>query len=44
MPVPKMKILIVDDEPVNVGVLSNALKDSYEICPESLEKEMEKLQ
>ena len=27
-----MKILIVDDEPVNVGVLANALKGSYEIC------------
>ena len=31
MPVPKMKILIVDDDPVNIGVLANALKDSYEI-------------
>ena len=27
-----MKILIVDDDPVNIGVLANALKDSYEIC------------
>ena len=27
-----MKILIVDDEPVNVGLLANALKGSYEIC------------
>ncbi len=27
-----MKILIVDDEAVNVGVLANALKGSYEIC------------
>jgi len=27
-----MKILIVDDEPVNIGVLANALKGSYEIC------------
>ena len=26
-----MKILIVDDEPVNIGVLANALKGSYEI-------------
>ena len=27
-----MKILIVDDEPLNIGVLANALKGSYEIC------------
>ena len=27
-----MKILIVDDEPANVTLLTNALKDSYEIC------------
>ena len=27
-----MKILIVDDEPVNVAVLANALKGSYAIC------------
>ena len=27
-----MKILIVDDDPVNIGVLANALKGSYEIC------------
>ena len=26
-----MKVLIVDDDPVNIGVLTNALKDSYEI-------------
>ena len=31
-PVQKMKILIVDDEPVNVSMLANALKDTYEIC------------
>ncbi len=29
--VPKMKILIVDDDPVNIGVLANALRESYEI-------------
>ncbi len=28
----KMKVLIVDDDPVNIGVLANALKGSYEIC------------
>lgn len=27
-----MKIMIVDDEPLNIGVLTNALKSSYEIC------------
>ncbi len=32
VPVRKMKILIVDDDPVNIGVLANALKESYEIC------------
>jgi len=26
-----MKILIVDDDPVNIGVLANALRESYEI-------------
>jgi len=32
VPVQKMKILIVDDEPMNIALLANALKDSYEIC------------
>ena len=27
-----MKVLIVDDDPVNIGVLANALKGDYEIC------------
>jgi DNA-binding response OmpR family regulator len=27
-----MKILIVDDEPVNIRILTNALKEQYEIC------------
>ena len=31
-PVQKMKILIVDDEPMNIALLANALKDTYAIC------------
>jgi len=30
-----MKILIVDDEPVNVGVLANALKGRNAVIPKT---------